>query len=330
MRQLIMSSTPETWFITGGAGYIGAHIADSFLMAGKSVVIYDSLHKGSIEKISYLEEKYKTHIPFIKGDICDKSALDFALREKNFSGIVHSAALKSVEESFQDPDLYYNVNSEGTKNIINSATNNSINRIIFSSTAAIYGNPTKDGASQEIDEPQPISPYGKTKLVAEEEIKKFSNIPGNHGISLRFFNVIGTGSSYLVDTSKDNLVPIVIEAIENSRHIEVFGNDYSTRDGTCIRDYVDVRDVSKAHLLAADASIELPRIINIGTGIGITVREVINEICKVFEVALPDVRNSKRRTGDPDSLWADINLAKSELKYVPDYTFAQSIKSLHF
>jgi UDP-glucose 4-epimerase len=321
---------PETWFITGGAGYIGAHIADAFLIAGKSVVIYDSLHSGSVEKIGYLEERHKTHIPFIKGDIRDISALNFALGEKNFSGVVHLAGLKSVSESIKNPDLYYDVNSTGTKNVIKSATTNSISKIIFSSTAAIYGNPTKDGASKESDESQPISPYGKAKLIAEEEIKKYLSFPGNHGTCLRFFNVIGAASPYLIDNSKDNLVPIVIEALKTGRGIELFGNDYSTRDGTCIRDYVDVRDISHAHLLAASANRELPQIINIGTGIGITVREVINEICKVFEVASPYILDSKRRPGDPDSLWADISLAKSQLQYFPAHTFAESIESLHF
>ena len=325
-----MSSKPETWFITGGAGYIGAHIADAFLLAGKNVVIYDSLYSGSVERIGYLEEKYKTHIPFVKGDICDKSALNSALREKNISGIVHLAALKSVEESSKNPDLYYDVNSEGTKNVVNSATTHSINKMIFSSTAAIYGIPAKDGASQESDESQPISPYGKTKLIAEEEVKKYLSIPGNHGTCLRYFNVIGTSSAYLVDNSKDNLIPIVIDALKNRRIIQVFGNDYSTRDGTCIRDYVDVRDISRAHLLAAGTNAELPPVINIGTGIGITVREVINEICKVFKVTSPSIQSSKRRAGDPDSLCADINLAKSQLQYAPNFTFTESIESLHF
>jgi UDP-glucose 4-epimerase len=325
-----MWATPETWLITGGAGYIGAHIADAFLLAGKNVVIYDSLYNSSVEKIGHLEKKYKTHIPFIKGDICDESALNFALHEKNISGIVHLAALKSVEESFKNPDLYYKVNYGGTKNVIDSATSNSVRKIIFSSTAAIYGNPIKEEAIQETDEAQPISPYGKTKLLAEEEIKKYLGIPGNRGTCLRFFNVIGTSSSHLVDNSKDNLVPKVIEAIKNSGKIEIFGNDYSTRDGTCIRDYVDVRDIAKAHLLAAGANEELPQIINIGTGVGITVKEAISEICKVFEVASPSIHISKRRDGDPDSLWADINLAKSKLRYVADYVFTKSINSLHF
>jgi UDP-glucose 4-epimerase len=174
----------------------------------------------------------------------------------------------------------------------------------------------------------PISPYGDSKYQAESKVTAFINTPGNHGTSLRFFNVVGTAAPELLDNSVENLVPIVLGKLNKGAAPEIFGTDYPTKDGTCIRDYVDVRDIACAHLAAADATQPLPPALNIGTGRGASVREVIDLVLKAINKTDTKVIESPRRSGDPAFLCADVNLAKSAMGFTAQYSLEASVKSL--
>ena len=319
--------TPQTWIITGGAGYVSSHIADLFLAKNKKIVIYDSLHQGLESRIGYLREKYKTEIPLIVADIRDTVKFEEALTAYKPHGVIHTAALKAVGESMEKPDEYFEVNFHATSKILDLLKKHNIHNLIFSSTAAVYGSPEHSNPCKEDDPKIPISPYGASKLAAEGEVNKFLSIPGNQGTSLRFFNVIGTAAPELMDSSVENLVPIVINKIKAGQPPVIFGTDYPTPDGTCIRDYVDVRDVASAHLVAADSA-TLPAVMNVGTGRGASVREVIKLVCDTAGLNNLIPTETDRRSGDPASLCADVTLIEKAIGFVTQNSIEASIKSL--
>ena len=322
-------SQGQTWLLTGGAGYIGSHIADEFITAGKSVVIYDSLYQGLQSRIKFLEAKHQIEIPFVQADILDYKKLDETIIKYNIHGIVHTAALKAVGESMEKRDLYFEVNLTATIELLKIAEQNGVKNFIFSSTALVYGGPDSMEPCREDGPVAPISPYGDSKFQAEKYVEKFTSKPGNHGTSLRFFNVIGSGSTpELLDNSVENLIPIVINKMEAGQSPVIFGTDYPTEDGTCIRDYVDVRDVAQAHLAAADSTDVLPTHINIGTGRGSSVRQVIELVLARLNKADTPVIESDRRAGDPAFLCADVSLAKSALNFESRYSLQESIASI--
>jgi UDP-glucose 4-epimerase len=319
----------QTWLLTGGAGYIGSHIADEFIGAGKSVVIYDSLYQGLESRVEFLRKKHQVDIPLIKADILDYKRLDEVIKKHNIYGIVHTAALKAVGESVEKPDLYFQVNLSATIELLKIAEDNNVKNFIFSSTAAVYGSPDSVEPCKEDGQLLPISPYGASKLEAEEYVKEFLAKSGNHGTSLRFFNVIGSAAvPELLDNSVENLVPIVINKIKNAELPVIFGTDYPTIDGTCIRDYVDVRDVARAHLTAADSRDVLPTSINVGTGRGASVREIIKLVLAGLNQSDTKVIEADRRAGDPAFLCADVNLSKNALKFESRFSLEESIASI--
>ena len=320
--------TKETWLLTGGAGYIGAHIADEFIRAGRSVVIYDSLYQGLEQRISYLRTKHNIDIPLIKADIRDYNEIEGVIRKYKIDGIVHTAALKAVGESMEKPDEYFEVNLIATNELIDIAKRNGVKKFIFSSTAAVYGSPDSMEPCKEDGPKAPISPYGDSKYQAESSVTAFINEPGTHGTSLRFFNVVGAAAPELLDNSVENLVPIVLGKLNKGEAPVIFGTDYPTTDGTCIRDYVDVRDIARAHLAAADATRPLPPALNIGTGRGASVREIIKLVLEATNKSDTQVIESPRRAGDPAFLCADINLAKSAMGFTSKYSLEESIRSL--
>jgi UDP-glucose 4-epimerase len=322
-------SQGQTWFLTGGAGYIGSHIADEFIKAGKSVVIYDSLYQGLQSRIKFLEAKHQIEIPLVQEDILDYKKLDETIKNYNIHGIVHTAALKAVGESMEKRDLYFEVNLTATIELLEIAEQNGVKNFIFSSTAAVYGNPDSMESCKEDGPVAPISPYGDSKLQAEAYVEKFISKPGNRGTSLRFFNVIGSGASpELLDNSVTNLIPIIKNKIKAGQSPVIFGNDYPTEDGTCIRDYVDVRDVARAHLAAADSTNALPTKINVGTGHGASVRQIIEIVLAELKKSDTPVIESDRRAGDPAFLCADVSLAKSALNFESRYSLQESIASI--
>ena len=320
--------THETWLLTGGAGYIGTHIADEFIRNGKSVVIVDSLYQGLESRISFLRAKHGVEIPFIKCDIRDYNEIENAIREYKIDGIVHTAALKAVGESMEKPDEYFQVNLDATKELIEIAKRNGVKKFIFSSTAAVYGSPDSMEPCKEDGPKAPISPYGDSKYQAESSVTAFINEPGNHGTSLRFFNVVGTAAPELLDNSVENLVPIVLGKLNKGEAPVIFGTDYPTTDGTCIRDYVDVRDIARAHLAAANTSTKLPPAMNIGTGRGASVREIIKLVLDATNKSDTAVIENPRRAGDPAFLCADVTLAKSAMGFESQYSLEASIRSL--
>jgi UDP-glucose 4-epimerase len=320
--------TSQTWLLTGGAGYIGSHVADEFLASGKDVIIYDSLYQGLESRIEYLRKKYNKEIPLIVADIRDTTKFDEVLTTYKPYGVVHTAALKAVGESMEKPDEYWEVNFHATVKMLELLTKHQIHHFIFSSTAAVYGAPDHSNPIKEDDEKNPISPYGASKLAAEGEINKFLAIPGNHGTSLRFFNVVGTAAPELMDNSVENLVPIVINKLKAGQAPVIYGTDYPTPDGTCVRDYVDVRDIARAHLAAADATNVLPLAMNVGTGRGGSVRDVIKLVCEAAGRNDGVAIEAERRAGDPAFLCADVSLIKSIIGFESEYSFESSTESL--
>jgi UDP-glucose 4-epimerase len=319
--------TAEIWLITGGAGYIGSHVADLLLAKGKKIVIYDSLYQGLESRIEYLRTKHQTEIPFIFADIRDTVRFEEVLNTYKPAGVIHTAALKSVGESIDKSDEYFEVNFEATSKMLKSLKKHNIHKFIFSSTAAVYGSPDHSFPVDEDSPKNPISPYGASKLAAEGEVVKFLAIPNNVGTSLRFFNVIGAAAPELMDNSIENLVPIVINKLKAGEPSVVFGTDYPTPDGTCIRDYVDVRDVARAHLAAANSA-AMPPAMNIGTGRGVSVKEVIRLVCSAFSHNEATVLESDRRAGDPAFLCADVSLIKKSIDFESNISIEESIKSL--
>ena len=321
-------STRQKWLITGGAGYIGAHIVDAFLADGKDVLVYDSLYRGLESRIQYLREKHGHEIPLIVADIRDTVMFEEVLASYAPCGVIHTAGLKAVGESFEKPDEYFEVNFDATNKILKSLTKFKVNRFIFSSTAAVYGSPNRSNLIKEDDLKNPISPYGASKLAAEEEVSRYLEIRGNQGTSLRFFNVVGSGATQLMDNSVDNLVPIVINKFKSGEAPGIYGTDYPTNDGTCVRDYVDVRDVAKVHLLSANIEKELPLVMNVGTGQGASVREVIGLIAATFGLENFEIVENARREGDPGFLCADVTLIHNTFGLRESFNLADSIRSL--
>jgi UDP-glucose 4-epimerase len=318
----------ETWLITGGAGYIGTHIADLFIADGKDVVLLDSLYQGLESRVEYLRKKHSTEIPLHVIDIRDYTAVENILKSQPFTGIVHTAALKAVGESVEKPDEYKDVNFTATAELLKLAQKHGIKKFLFSSTAAVYGSPDTMEPCKENGPLAPISPYGSTKLDAESKVTEFINTLGNSGTSLRFFNVVGTASHELLDNSVENLVPIVLGKLSKGEAPVIFGTDYPTTDGTCVRDYVDVRDIAQAHLVAANATGAIPSIINVGTGRGASVREIINLVLNAVNKSDTAVIEAPRRAGDPAFLCANVDLAATELGFKSKYSLEESIRSL--
>jgi UDP-glucose 4-epimerase len=320
--------TSQTWLITGGAGYIGSHIADLFIDNNKEVVIYDSQYQGLESRIEYLRKKYGKEIPLIVADIRDSSKFEEVLATYKPHGVIHTAALKAVGESMERPDEYFEVNYTATAKILELLTKHGVHNFIFSSTAAVYGSPNHSNLIKEDDPKNPISPYGASKLAAEVEVNKYFTILGNRGTSLRYFNVVGTAVPELMDNSVENLVPIVINKLKTGEAPVIYGLDYPTPDGTCIRDYVDVRDVAKAHLSAANAAKELPLAMNVGTGKGESVRGIIDLVGTTFCQSNLQIVTSERRAGDPAFLCADVSLIETTLGFRACFSLIESVRSL--
>jgi UDP-glucose 4-epimerase len=321
--------TSQVWLLTGGAGYIGSHVADAFLASGKDVVIYDSLYQGLESRIEYLRKKYNKEIPLIVADIRDTAKFDEVLTTYKPYGIIHTAALKAVGESMEKPDEYFEVNLHATTKMLELVSRHNIKNFIFSSTAAVYGAPDHSNPIKEDDPKNPISPYGASKLAAEGEVNKFLAIPGNHGTSLRFFNVVGTAAPELLDNSVENLVPIVINKLKAGQAPVIYGTDYPTPDGTCVRDYVDVRDIAGAHLAAADFKGGLPLAMNVGTGRGGSVRGVIKLVCEAAGRNDVVAEERARRAGDPAFLCADVSLINSAVGFGTKFSLEASTGSLY-
>jgi UDP-glucose 4-epimerase len=309
-----------TWLVTGSSGYIGQHVVEQFLSNGLNVIGLDT-KKFPIN--SPLNNKVKVYL----GDICNQLFVSEVLKKESIVGIINLAALKSVDESLAKPELYEQVNFKGVQTLLAESIKSGVQYFIQSSTAAVYGS-SQDGFVDEKSEAHPISPYGATKLKAENALSAEISRGAIRGTSLRYFNVIGSSRPEMRDTSKANIVPMVLGAIDVGQNPRIFGADYETPDGTCVRDYVHVVDIAKAHLLAAERvqTHDLPPAINIGSGRGYSVREIMNEIlAQKGSTLIPEVH--PRRPGDPSFLVARVDLADQVLGFRAELSLSEMVSS---
>ena len=307
--------------VIGGAGYIGAHVAKAFLDAGAKVAVYDNLSTG--HKVNLFGGT-----DFIEGNILDYERLKSAM-EQGIDAVVHLAAKKAVGESMENPELYASNNVSGMVNILNAMSACKVKVLVFSSSAAVYGMPEY----LPVDENHPLKPinfYGFTKLECERLMDWYDRLKGIKYTALRYFNAAGYDASGAVrgrDAKPQNLLPIIKEVVDKKREcLLVFGDDYDTRDGTCVRDYVHVSDLAAAHLAAVRRLLEgkPSAIYNLGTSRGVTVKEVVAATEKVIGRPLP-VRFVPRRPGDPAVLVASNEKAKKELGWQPVYADIEDI-----
>ncbi len=300
--------------VTGGAGYIGSHAARQLAKAGHEVWVYDNLSLGHRSAVAPGR--------LIEGDLMDRPRLIAALADKRIEAVMHFAAFASVNESVVDPAKYYQNNVVGSLNLLEAMRAADVGRLVFSSTTATYGVPERVPITE--DEPQrPINPYGFAKLVVEQALADYSAAYGLGYAALRYFNAAGaspTGKLGEDHTPETHLIPIVLEVALGKRpHITIFGEDYPTPDGTCVRDYIHVDDLGTAHVLAL-AKLESGQglRLNLGTGRGHSVREVIEACRRVTGHAIP-TQSGPRRAGDPPELVADSRLAQRTLGWKPQF-----------
>jgi UDP-glucose 4-epimerase len=306
--------------ITGGAGYIGSHIVWQAQQAGHECVAIDNLSTGVPSRVD-----------------CEVAQIDLAaeaavgqleqLLARRFDAVIHLAARKQVGESVEKPELYFKDNIGGLANLLIAMRNTSHHKLVFSSSAATYGMPDQESVSEE-DEAKPINPYGQTKLVGEWMVANAKQW-GLKPVSLRYFNVAGTGKAGLADTAALNLIPIAIAQLRRGEAPIVFGNDYPTPDGSCIRDYVHVSDLANAHIAAVDYLAKENRpydVFNIGSGQGASVIEVLDELKAVSGIHF-QYKISERRAGDPPRLVADVSRMKQVLGISTSHSLRDIVES---
>ncbi|WP_327355669.1 UDP-glucose 4-epimerase GalE [Streptomyces sp. NBC_01304] len=297
-----------TWLITGGAGYIGAHVVRAMTEAGEQAVVYDDLSTGVAERVP-------AGVPLVRGSVLDRELLDRTIAEHGITGVVHLAGKKQVGESVELPLHYYHENIEGLRVLLAAVAAAGVGSFVFSSSASVYGMPDIDLVTE--DTPcAPMSPYGETKLAGEWLVRAVGRAHGLSTASLRYFNVAGAAAPELADTGVFNVVPMVFEKLTEGAAPRIFGDDYPTPDGTCVRDYIHVADLADAHvatarkLAAAEAGTDLT--LNIGRGEGVSVREMVDLINEVsaYDIA-PEV--TPRRAGDPARVVASAERIATEL-----------------
>jgi UDP-glucose 4-epimerase len=299
----------STWLLTGGAGYIGAHVLRALHAEGHDVVVLDDLSTG-------VRRKVVEGVPFVEASILDTDAVRRALTEHRVDGVVHLAAKKAVGESVERPFHYYEQNVLGMMSLLEAVRDAGVHRFVLSSSAAVYGSPDVDRVTE--DEPcVPLNPYGETKLIQEWLLRDLAD--SGHPLSwvaLRYFNVAGAGADDLGDTGVFNLIPMVLRALDQGRAPQIFGDDYPTADGTCIRDYIHVQDLADAHVAAVAQTGKPDRrdILNVGRGEGFSVREVMAAVARAMGRPV-DADVIGRRAGDPARLIADADRMGSTLGF---------------
>ena len=308
--------------VLGGAGYIGSHTAVELLESGHEVVIVDSLVTG-----------YEAAVPegasFYQGDIRDYDFLNDLFKKEAIDAVIHFAAFSLVGESVSDPLKYYENNLYGTKVLLKAMIDNGVNKIVFSSTAATYGEPENIPILED-DRTCPTNPYGETKLAMEKMMKWSANAYGLKYVSLRYFNACGAHKSAKIGEAhnpESHLIPLVLQVPNGKREsVSIYGTDYDTPDGTCIRDYIHVTDLAKAHILAVEYLMKdgESNVFNLGNGVGYSVREVIETARRVTGHPIPAVE-IPRRAGDPARLVASGEKAKEILGWKPEITELEDI-----
>ena len=310
--------------VLGGAGYIGSHTVCELVDAGYEVIVIDNLLTG-------FKEAVHPQAKFYEGDIRDKIFLDNILSKEKIDGVIHFAASSQVGESMKNPLKYYNNNLCGTEVLLESMVEHGIDKIVFSSTAATYGEP-ESIPILETARTLPTNCYGETKLSMEKMFKWISKAHNLRYVSLRYFNACGAhpnGKIGEAHNPETHLIPLVLQVPNGKReYISVFGNDYDTKDGTCVRDYIHVNDLAQAHILAMEYLSKggESNIFNLGNGVGFTVKEVIETARKVTNHTIP-IREEERRAGDPSVLIASSEKARKVLGWKPQYADLETIIS---
>ncbi|MEV4685314.1 UDP-glucose 4-epimerase GalE [Streptomyces kurssanovii] len=311
-----------TWMITGGAGYIGSHVVKALTECGERVVVLDDLSTGDPARLP-------AGVPLERGSVLDRELVDRVLRDHAVQGIVHVAAKKQVGESVERPLHYYKENVTGLQTLLEAAAEAGVRRFLFSSSAAVYGMPDVDLVTEQT-ECAPMSPYGETKLAGEWLVRGAGRAHGMATASLRYFNVAGAASPELGDPGIFNLVPMVFERLDQGRSPLIFGNDYPTPDGTCVRDYIHVEDIASAHVAAARRLVEDPSaelVLNIGRGEGVSVAEMVDLIREVSGHTATEAEIAPRRPGDPARVVASAELIRKELGWSARYDVRQMVES---
>lgn len=301
--------------VVGGAGYIGSHAAKGLFKAGFNPVVFDNLSRGNREALKWGD--------FVEGSLGDRKALDRVFSTRKIEAVMHFAAYALVGESVEKPGMYYQNNVAATVNLLDAMARAGCRKFIFSSTCAIYGEPERVPLTE--DHPcRPINPYGRSKLMVEEILKDFEKAEGVNHVCLRYFNAAGadpdceTGERHDPET---HLIPLAIEAAMGKRPpLKVFGEDYPTPDGTCLRDYIHVTDLSDAHLLALNHLLNGggSRSFNLGNGNGYSVRQILNAVERALGKPVPHTMTG-RRVGDPAILVGSSDLIRRELGWKPNF-----------
>ncbi|GGA64209.1 UDP-glucose 4-epimerase [Edaphobacter acidisoli] len=305
--------------VTGGAGYIGGTVTRILLARGHEVTVYDNFCHS--KKIAVAK-----NARLVEGDVADRALLEKTLKESRFDGVMHFAALIEAGESMQRPELYFRNNTAATLSLLEAMVATGHDRLVFSSTAACYGEPESTPILEDA-RLKPTNPYGESKLLVEQMLGWINSIHGLRYASLRYFNVAGAIEGYgEAHEPESHLIPLILDvALGRREKIKIFGQDYPTPDGTCVRDYIHVEDLAEAHLLALNALEQRSRVIyNIGNGQGFTVREVIDSVQRVTGKPIA-VEECPRRPGDPAVLVASSEKIKAELGWKPKFAELDTI-----
>lgn len=313
--------------VTGGAGYIGSHCVLELLKNNYDVLVFDNFSTGHIETVE------KLNVPYVKGDLQNFEDINSVFKNNKIDAVIHFAAFSLVGESVKNPRKYYMNNVLGTLNLLNAMTDNDVKKIVFSSTAATYGEP-KYIPIDENHPQEPINPYGQSKLMIEKIMDDYDRAYGLKSVRLRYFNVAGANSDAKIGewhNIETHLIPNILKStFDNGKTFEMYGTDYNTKDGTCVRDYINIEDLANAHILALKylTSGGETNFFNLGTKEGNSVREVFST-CEDVTGKKIKVNEMPRRDGDPASLVADNKKAKSVLGWIPEKSLKDSVKSAY-
>lgn len=317
--------------ITGGAGYIGSHTALRFIQAGYDVVIFDNLETGHIETIETLQKI--GDVKFVKGDLKNIADVEAVFNEYPIDAVIHFAAYSLVGESVHNPAKYFRNNTFGTLNLLDTMIKHNVKKIVFSSTCATYGEPVYVPMDEK--HPQnPINPYGTSKLMVEMIMKDYDSAYGLKSVKLRYFNVAGCDSDSRIGEwhePETHLIPNILKStFGEGKTFKIFGDDYDTPDGTCIRDYVNVEDLAEAHRLALEYLKRENKsdVFNLGTEKGDSVKNIFDTCEKVLNKKIK-VEIVEKRAGDPAKLYANAKKAKTVLNWKPSHTIEDSIETAY-